>query len=276
MGSESIQTMYFCPHSSFPSATYLTFWHNELIPHWGRPTASKRFIVQTVEVKTNSRCAVKVRNLNSNLGNKNLSILNVFLSPLIEMQLLYLKLCHNSCLKYSSQMNRSTEKKSMSTFPISHVSFPGLRLTTRGSNLDRVKVLLSSPKWPDQLWGPPSLVFDTYWGLPAHSAEVKNEWSCTFTPHICQHAPSTFTLFHLPNSTIVWGNSTVPPRPSSGPFPTHKCVSIQVAEVIEPTRHFPSLYICRPTDWRGSSYQCAGREREQQWQSKWLLLHHNT
>ena len=90
-----INSIYFCSHSSFPSATYLTSWHNKLIPHWGRPTATKRFIVQAVAVKTNSRCALKVHNLNSNLVNNNLSILKVFLSPLSEMPLLYLKLCHN-------------------------------------------------------------------------------------------------------------------------------------------------------------------------------------
>lgn len=107
MGFESIQTVYFRPHSSMPSATHLMFRHNELIPHCGRPTATKRFVVQTVKVKTNSRCALKVHHLNSNLGNNNFTILKVFSSPLSEMQLLYLKLCHNSCLKYSPQLNRS-------------------------------------------------------------------------------------------------------------------------------------------------------------------------
>jgi len=50
-------------------------------------------------------------------------------------------------------------------------------------------------------------------------------------------APSNVTLFHLPNCTTVWGNSTVPSGTLFGPFPAHKCVSIQVAEVIQPTQH---------------------------------------
>jgi hypothetical protein len=136
----------------------------------------------------------------TNPGNNKLSILKVFLSPLSAMQLLYLKLCHNSCLNYSPQLNRSNGVGGgISNFPISHVSFPGLRLTIRGSNLDRGKIFLSSPKWPDQLWGPPSLVFDMHWWLPAPSAKVKNEWSCTFTTIYANmhRLPFNFSIFPI-------------------------------------------------------------------------------
>ena len=56
-------------------------------------------------------------------------------------------------------------------------------------------------KWPDGLWDPPSLLFCGYQGSfpdlkwPGHDvkhsppsfAKVKNEWSCTFNPHVFLH-----------------------------------------------------------------------------------------
>jgi hypothetical protein len=58
-----------------------------------------------------------------------------------------------------------------------------------------------SPKHPDQLWGPPSFLFNGYTGSfprvqqlehdvdysPASSTKVKNKWSYTSTPPICLH-----------------------------------------------------------------------------------------
>ena len=58
-----------------------------------------------------------------------------------------------------------------------------------------------SPICPDQLWGPPGLLFNGHWGLfpgvkqpgcavnhsPPSSAEVKNGWSYTSTPTVCFH-----------------------------------------------------------------------------------------
>jgi len=57
------------------------------------------------------------------------------------------------------------------------------------------------PKYPDQLWGPPTFLFNRFQGSflwlsgwhtqvnrsPLSSFEVKNEWSCTSTPPICLH-----------------------------------------------------------------------------------------
>ena len=57
----------------------------------------------------------------------------------------------------------------------------------------------SSPKRPDRLWGPPSLIFSGYRGIssgvkrpecdvdhsPPSSAEVKNEWRCNCSVLIC-------------------------------------------------------------------------------------------
>ena len=69
----------------------------------------------------------------------------------------------------------------------------------QGSNTSRVKRFFSSPKHPDQLWGPLSFLFIGYWGsfmgvkLQGHevnhphpsSAKVKSAWSYTTTPLIC-------------------------------------------------------------------------------------------
>jgi len=71
----------------------------------------------------------------------------------------------------------------------------------RVSNPGRGKKLFSSPKFPDQLWDPWSLIFDgingyypgkkwpgcdlNYW--PESSARVKNEWSYTSSPPKCLH-----------------------------------------------------------------------------------------
>ena len=64
------------------------------------------------------------------------------------------------------------------------------------SNRDKI---FSSPKCPDWLWGPPSLLFNGYLGFltlgtvarvksnysPPSSAKVKNEWSHSSNPSIC-------------------------------------------------------------------------------------------
>ena len=58
--------------------------------------------------------------------------------------------------------------------------------------------MLFSPKGPDRLWGPPSLLLNGHWGsllgvkrserevdhTSPPSAEVKNEWRYTSTPPI--------------------------------------------------------------------------------------------
>jgi hypothetical protein len=70
----------------------------------------------------------------------------------------------------------------------------------------------SSCQCPDWLWGPPNLLFNAYlgsfWGggevkqsehevnhSPPSRAKVKNEWSCTSTPHIYLHAYKGTTLY---------------------------------------------------------------------------------
>jgi hypothetical protein len=67
--------------------------------------------------------------------------------------------------------------------------------TVRGSNPGRDKIFFSSPKRPDRLWGPPSLLLNwcrSYFSevkqperkvnhSTPSSAEVKNEWNYTFT-----------------------------------------------------------------------------------------------
>ena len=65
----------------------------------------------------------------------------------------------------------------------------------------RSKGFFSSPKRPDQLWGPPRLIFNWYrrsfpgvrrqgrdvdYSLPS-SAEVKNKWSYKSTSPVCLH-----------------------------------------------------------------------------------------
>jgi hypothetical protein len=69
-----------------------------------------------------------------------------------------------------------------------------------GLNPNRDNKFFYSPKCPEQLWGPPSPLFNGYRGsflgikqlgcagdhLPPTSAEVKNEWSYNSAP-ICLH-----------------------------------------------------------------------------------------
>ena len=70
-----------------------------------------------------------------------------------------------------------------------------------GLNHYRDNKFFYSPKCPEQLWGPPSLVFNGYRGYflgikqlgcaadhsPPTSDEAKNEWSYTTAPPICLH-----------------------------------------------------------------------------------------
>ena len=71
-----------------------------------------------------------------------------------------------------------------------------------GSNPGSDEKFSSSPKHPNPLWGPLSLIFTGYVGSytwvklagcqvgnsPASGAEVRNVWSCTSTPFIlCVH-----------------------------------------------------------------------------------------
>jgi hypothetical protein len=81
---------------------------------------------------------------------------------------------------------------------------PWIILRTRRSGvriLIGCKILLPLPETADCLWGLPSLLFKrnagSFWGinqvgrlfdhLTLYSAEVKNEWSSSFTPLICFH-----------------------------------------------------------------------------------------
>jgi hypothetical protein len=83
--------------------------------------------------------------------------------------------------------------------------------TSRGLIPDWCKELFSSPKCPDWVWSPPSLVFNEHQGVlspgvkqprhevycsPQSSAEVRNNCSHTFPP------PYTFMA---PTGTSCWG-----------------------------------------------------------------------
>lgn len=75
----------------------------------------------------------------------------------------------------------------------------GINQTARISDAARGKIFLSLPKHPDRPWGPPSLLFNGYWGVypevkqqgreanlsPQCSAEVKGNWNCNSAPFIC-------------------------------------------------------------------------------------------
>ena len=76
------------------------------------------------------------------------------------------------------------------------------------SNPGRDKRCFSSPKAPDQLWGPPTLLLNVFQGsclevkwpeiqvtnsLPS-SAEVMIEWTYTPTPPVCLHGMDRKTL----------------------------------------------------------------------------------
>ena len=77
---------------------------------------------------------------------------------------------------------------------------PPKRPRNRGSILHKFKRFFSSPKRPEQLWGPYSLLFNRHLGRGSFalgemwsgreashtpfSAEVNNEWSYTSTPSI--------------------------------------------------------------------------------------------
>ena len=143
MRFESIQTMYFRPHSSFPSATCLMF----LIMSW--------FPIEGVLLppKDSSFRPSKWRKIPDVHWKFTIWILTwriiisvlsrSFLAPLCEMQLLYLKLCHNSCLKYSLQLNRSTgEKKAcppskFCMLPFQDCTWPTIRISTGARNFSR-------------------------------------------------------------------------------------------------------------------------------------------
>jgi len=66
-----------------------------------------------------------------------------------------------------------------------------------------VHIPFSSPKCPDWFWGPPSLLFNGYWGSflgvkwPGckfdHSPSVQIEWSYTYTPS--EHGQNHFMFY---------------------------------------------------------------------------------
>jgi hypothetical protein len=89
-----------------------------------------------------------------------------------------------------------------------------------------VKRFLSSPKRPDWLWNPPSLLFSVYWtsfpGVkrtgsevkhsPPSSIHFKDEWSYISTSSVCLHGvngdkftvlPRPFIFHVLPSSLII-------------------------------------------------------------------------
>jgi len=75
-----------------------------------------------------------------------------------------------------------------------------------------------SPKHPDQLWGPPSFLFNGYIGSfprvqqlehdvdysPASGTKVKNKWSYTSTPHICLHGMNRDFSFSNVQFSVQW------------------------------------------------------------------------
>jgi hypothetical protein len=88
--------------------------------------------------------------------------------------------------------------------------------TDRSSDAARGKRFLSSPKHPDRLWGPPSLLFNGYWAFypkvkrkgleanlsPQSSAKVKDNWNCTSAPCMCLCGVSRKNVTFYPLSSI--------------------------------------------------------------------------
>jgi len=88
------------------------------------------------------------------------------------------------------------------------------------------KRFLSSPKYPDRLWGPPSLLFNRYRGSvpaekrsgrdidhsPPYSTEVKNEWSYSSTPFYTPSWYGQVQIFLLPHKTENGININQMPR----------------------------------------------------------------
>jgi hypothetical protein len=69
-------------------------------------------------------------------------------------------------------------------------------LNNWGSISDRGKRFFASPKRPDRLWNPCKFLFSGHQQVlvvELETAEVKSEWSCTFTPHM----PSLRVQGHL-------------------------------------------------------------------------------
>jgi hypothetical protein len=72
-------------------------------------------------------------------------VMQIFLSPLT-----FLTICfYESIFSHDSSVSIVT----------------GCRMDGQGLIPDRGKRLFSSPQPPDQLWGPPNLLSDEYWGL---------------------------------------------------------------------------------------------------------------
>ena len=69
--------------------------------------------------------------------------------------------------------------------------------TTRGSKACKTRDFLFSPKYPEQLWGPPTLLFSGYLGIkrtgrevhhsPPSNAEIKNKWGYITAPSMRLH-----------------------------------------------------------------------------------------
>ena len=92
------------------------------------------------------------------------------------------------------------------------------------------KTYVSSQKSPDSLWGQPSLIqwvpgpfrggkAAGKWSdhLPPSSVKIKNEWSCTSTPHIYLHGSyrEKFALYPLPERVIKQRSSGQSKHPVS-------------------------------------------------------------
>jgi len=95
-----------------------------------------------------------------------------------------------------------------------------------GSTPNRTVIFTSSPKHPENLWGPPSFLFNIYQVLlpqrlkqpgleadhpPQYSAELKNNWNYPFSPPLCLQGRQTdnFSTTAAENTNLAVLNNTV-------------------------------------------------------------------